>query len=166
MAATYLLTLYPASLGAFGMTATTVRALLMHTNYRYSIKDDSGEKLLTFPYDPKQVIKGKEIEVGIAFRTYRAYENSKEWTAITLPFVFCMSLYGSSIPYVTERMNRGVVGITSLGWCVGNFMYCSGYKSSNEERMPGFKIRTLCARIFMYGSCAGLLCYGGKKLIN
>ena len=167
MAATYLLSLYPAMLGAFGMTATTVHALLLHTKTRYSIKDETtGEKLLSFPYDPKQVVPGKEDQVARAFRTHRAYENAKEWTGLTLPFLFCTSLYGASIPYVTEQTNRWVVGVTATGWCIGNLLFIQGYKESFEGRMTGFKLRTAMSRVYMYMGCLGLLCYGKKQVLG
>ena len=73
-----------------------------------------------------------------AFRTFRAYENSKEWAAMSMPAMLVMSLYGGYVPYVSDRTNRWVVGLTATAWCAGNVLYCNGYAKSNEERMPGF----------------------------
>jgi len=164
MAATYLLTLYPACLGAAGMGLTNVAALLQHTKYHDSITDEAGKKLLDFPYNPNQQIKGRDEEVSKAFRTHRAYENSKEQCQITMPFMFVFSLYGGSIPYLSERTTRWVVGTTAAGWCIGNILYVTGYMKSNEGRTTGLRVRTLCARVFMYGSIVSLGCYGYKKL--
>jgi len=164
MAATYLLSLYPACLGAVTMTSTTVVALLAHVKVRYSITDNDGNKLLDFPYNPAQKIIGREKEVAKAVRTHRAYENSKEWTALTMPVMFAMSLYGGYLPYVSDRTNRWMVGLTSMTWCVGNVLYCNGYAKSNAERMIGFKIRTFAFKVFLCGSLASLSSYGYKKL--
>ena len=100
----------------------------------------------------------------ILFRTFRAYENSKEWAAMSMPAMLVMSLYGGYVPYVSDRTNRWVVGLTATAWCAGNVLYCNGYAKSNEERMPGFKMRTLMFRVFLYGSMLSLGSYGYKKL--
>ena len=167
MAATYLLSLYPACLGAAGMGLTTVVALKAHIKFRYAIKDEaSGKRILETPYNPYQKIKGREEEVSKVFRAYRAYENSKEWCNLIMPFMFISSIYGASIPYVTERTNQLVVGTTAFAWCVSNAMFIKGYAKSTEGRMTGFSLRMKCSYVFFFHGLVALGCYGYQNLVN
>ena len=107
--------------------------------------------------------KGRESEVEEAYRSYRAYENSREWLVLSLPIFWLFSVYASSLPFVSDNISDIVSFGTAIAWAVGNYLYISGYTQSAAGRMTGFRIRTLVFRTWFYLSFPALLIVALKR---
>ena len=82
------------------------------------------------------------------YRAFRAVENVKEWSMITFPAIWALSLFGKQVPVIGEFEAIATVGV-SLLYCYFSYGYYFGYKESVEGRQYYFWKR--------YRLCSGLL---------
>jgi hypothetical protein len=132
---------------------------------RYSTKDD-GKLLFPVPYAPWTQVDPKYEDKAMALlRSFRAFENVKEWSFIGLPLMWIFSLYGGCLPYATEPMVEVATLGSALVYSIGNVMFSSGYLESSEGRIKAFKIRSHVIRFWLFGSATSLICGAWKRFV-
>merc|ERR1711918_228796 len=89
------------------------------------------------------------------FRAYKATQNVLEWTVYYLPVITFYNLYSPAIPVVGPYLPWSGA-VLSLLYAHANVTYVKGYIKSAEDRMPGFKRRTMVFRALFYVSVAGM----------
>ena len=102
---------------------------------------------------------------------WKAGENSREWLLYVLPFFWIANLYVSSLPNLIlgdKTIELGTHGplfllLVALLYAKANIDYCKGYMQSVEGRLPPFKTRTLCAKIFLYGAIVVIGLYAARR---
>jgi len=130
---------------------------------RYSAKDDEGKWLYTHPYRPWIEIDPKYKEQGDkAFRAFKMCENVKEWTLFSMPLVWIVGLFGSSLPYIEDSYVNYFLGLTSVVYTYANYRFIHGYMESPQKRLDGFYLRMKVWQVWMFGSAVSLLGYGIK----
>lgn len=151
--------------GTIFMVYGCVDALMRMVKIRYSVKDENGKMLLPHPYKPWVVPAGKEEEAEGAYRSFKMYENVKEWTMFSMPLMWIFSVYGGAIPYTNRKpwILESVVGFSTAAWVLGNKWYIDGYIKSSEDRLVGFQTRTRVFRFWFYGSLVSLVCSGLER---
>ena len=102
-----------------------------------------------------------------------AGENSREWLLYILPFYWIANLYASSLPTLVLGDNTIELAthaplflmLVAFVYSHSNVSYCKGYMESTEGRMPPFKTRTRCAKVFLYGAILVLGCYALRRFV-
>ena len=108
------------------------------------------------------------------YRGWKAGENSREWLLYVLPFYWIANIYASALPTLVLGDNSFELAshaplfllLTALVYGHFNVNYCKGYMESTEGRMPPFKGRTKCARVFLYGAIFVLVLYALRRFGN
>lgn len=156
------------SCGTFVMVLGCVDSMMAMIKVRYSAKDDDGKPLLPHPYKPWEIPGGGGDEkdggkhAAIADKAYRAFkmfENVKEWTAMSLPFMWTFAVYGKGMagcPYVSDDLVDGAVVLSSLVYAYANRKYTRAYIESTEKRTKSFYLRTNVVKFWLAGSAISL----------
>merc|ERR1712238_190998 len=116
--------------GTFVMVLGCVDSMMAMIKVRYGAKDDNGKPLLPHPYKPWEIAGGGDEKEGQhkeiadkAYRAFKMFENVKEWTSISLPFMWTFAVYGkgmTGVPYVSDDLVDGAVVLSSLVYAWAN----------------------------------------------
>ena len=106
------------------------------------------------PYKPWD---DKADNADMHFRAFKACQNGVEWTTFAVPLLFLFNLYTPAVPFIGAYAPWGAA-LLGLAFGYYNVEYIKGYIKSADDRMPGFKMRTLCFRGIFYGFVAGAAC--------
>jgi len=125
---------------------------------RYAAKDENGKPLLKHPYEPWQPIDPKHKKVtDAAYRGFKMFENVKEWTLMSVPFMWIFKLYGGCLPFVDDDMVDVAVLVSSAVYAYATSQYISGYIESPSKRMFGFKVRRRVCEFWLFGSVGAIV---------
>jgi hypothetical protein len=120
---------------------------------RYAAKDDAGKPLLPHPYTPWTPVDPKYHKMtDKAFRSFKMFENVKEWTLLSVPLMWIFSLYGGTLPLVDDDMVDVAVVLSSAFYAYATSQYISGYIESPKNRLKGFQIRRRVCEFWLFGS--------------
>ena len=120
---------------------------------KYSAKDDNGKWLFPHPYQPwKNVDPKYQDKADKAFRTFKMFENVKEWTFLALPLFWMFSIFGGGLPFMNDQIMDGITLLSGIGYMIGNHMYITGYTKTPADRLKGFKIRRKVVEFWLFGS--------------
>ena len=89
-------------------------------------------------------------------------ENVKEWMFVSLPLVWIVGLFGSSLPYVEDAYVNYFLAATSAVYFYANHKFIYGYMEAPEKRLDGFRLRMKVVQLWLLGSGVSLLAYGVK----
>eukprot|EP00940_MAST-03C_sp_MAST-3C-sp2_P001584 g1584.t1 len=153
--------IFPAAAGSVAMVLSCIQTIFMLNKPRYKLKN------FKHPYAPWK----KPQSDPKVYRGWKAGENCREWLLYVLPCYWTLILFASTLPMLTVGETTidlatfvpWIALLSAFGYAEANVAYVKGYMSSTEERMPGFKRRTLFARFFLYGSILTLGCYVARR---
>lgn len=153
--------LFAPAMSSFFLVAGVAIAIKEQVKTRYAAKDDNGKPLYEHPYQPWIEIDPKYKEQGEkAWRAFKMSENVKEWAAFSMPLVWIIAMFGSSLPYVEDSYVSYFLAATSFLYAYGNQQFIFGYLHSPQKRIKGFKLRMKIFKLWLLGSGISLLGYG------
>jgi hypothetical protein len=148
------LALLPAAIGSFATIYSNVQAMMIMGKIRYADKEAK-----VHPYKP-WTDKGDKADAH--FRAFKACQNGTEWTVYSVPITILLGLYSPTIPVVGQHL-YWAPALLGCGFAYFNGEYVQGYIKSADDRIPGFKGRTLCFRGLAYLLIASLGCALAQK---
>eukprot|EP00526_Cylindrotheca_closterium_P023457 CAMPEP_0113631008 /NCGR_PEP_ID=MMETSP0017_2-20120614/16114_1 /TAXON_ID=2856 /ORGANISM="Cylindrotheca closterium" /LENGTH=168 /DNA_ID=CAMNT_0000541501 /DNA_START=52 /DNA_END=558 /DNA_ORIENTATION=- /assembly_acc=CAM_ASM_000147 len=152
--------LFAPAASSFFLVMGAATAIKEMVKVRY-FKDDEGKPLYTHPYRPWIEIDPKYKEqADKAWRAFKMCENVKEWTVFSMPLVWIIALFGSSLPYVEDSYVNYFLGVTSAVYSYANHQYIYGYMEAPEKRIDGFRLRMKVFQAWLSVSLVSLLGYG------
>ena len=153
--------LFVPATSSFFLVVGVATAIKEQVKTRYAAKDDNGKPLYEHPYRPWIELDPKYKEQGDrAWRAFKMCENVKEWAVFSMPLVWIIAMFGSSLPYVEDSYVNTFLAATSCLYAYANHQFIFGYLESPEKRMKGFKLRMLVFKLWLLGSGLSLLGYG------
>lgn len=133
-------------------------AMMEMISVRYQVKDDDGKLIFAHPYEPWKPVDPKyKKDADKAYRAFKMFENVKEWTFMSVPFLWIFALYGGCLPYVDEDIVDVAVIVSSTIYAFGTNRFISGYIESPEKRLSGFKIRRRACEFWLFASVGSIL---------
>lgn len=154
-------TLIAPAASSFFLVIGAATAIQEMVTVRYSTKDDNGKPLFPHPYQPWTKVDPKyQDQADKAWRAFKMCENVKEWTVFSLPLVWIVALFGSSLPYVEDSYVSYFLAVTSAMYSYATYQYIHGYIEGPDKRLKGFKLRMKVFQLWLSGSAISLLAYG------
>jgi hypothetical protein len=156
---------------ALSKIAFCVDSMMEMIKVRYSdeAKDpETGKSLLPHPYKPwTEPSNDKQKAIfDKAYRSFKMFENVKEWTFMSLPLMWTFAVYGKSVTSGMRSMFGvnakdcyvdGLVVVSALLYSITNRQYSKGYVRSPEERVQPFYLRTNVVKFWLFGSGSSLV---------
>ena len=148
----FLATMMPAAWGTVFMVYSAVHCLFIMNKPRYAMKNFSH------PYKPWTEEQSDEK----AYRGVKAHENIREWLTYVLPLYFFLVLFSPVFPSVAGfdlgKFFPWASLSLALAYSYANVVFMKGYMESAANRMPGFRLRTLCFKIILFCLLATFPC--------
>ncbi|KAL3940227.1 MAG: hypothetical protein SGBAC_005187 [Bacillariaceae sp.] len=153
--------LFAPAASSFFLIMGAATAIKEQIKVRYSVKDDEGKAIFSHPYQPWIEIDPKYKEgADKAWRAFKMCENVKEWAVVSMPLVWIVALFGSSLPYVEDSYVNYFLGVSSFMYAYGNYQFIYGYLESPEKRIKGFKLRMMAFQLWLSAAGVSLVSYG------
>lgn len=154
--------LFAPSATSFMLILGCAQALLEMVKHRYAAKDENGKPLLRHPYEPWNAPTDPKYAETLSkvYRSFKMFENIKEWTFMSMPLVWIFAIYGGTLPYMTDMILDGIILGTGALYAYSNVLYIHGYVESAEKRLPGFSLRKRIVFFWLFGCGASLLWSG------
>ncbi len=154
--------LFAPSATTFVMVFGCVQAMMEMVKLRYAAKDDNGKPLLGHPYEPWNAPADPKYKDAVdkAYRSFKMFENVKEWTFLSLPIMWIFAIYGGALPYMTQNIIDGIILSSGALYAISNVMYVYGYVEAPEKRLQGFKLRRKVVNLWLLGSVLSIF-WGG-----
>ena len=154
--------LFAPSTTTFLLTVGCVQAMMEMVKIRYAAKDENGKPLVRHPYEPWNVPTDPKYKEALdkVYRSFKMFENIKEWTFMSLPLIWIFAIYGGALPYMTDFILDGIILGTGALYAFGNGLYINGYIEAPEKRLQGFTLRKRISIFWMWGSAISLLWAG------
>jgi len=126
---------------------------------RYKCKDDNAKLLLPNPYEPWNAPTDPKYKEATdkAYRSFKMFENVKEWNFMSMPIMWVFAIFGGDLPYMTQGKMDGIILVSGVTYAVATHMFSSGYVQLPEKRLTGFYLRRRVCEFWLVGSLISLV---------